>query len=54
MLRNRILTALVLIPLVVAGVLLASSEGLALAFGVIVVLGAREMARLGGLRRLLA
>ena len=54
MLRNRILTALVLIPLVVAGVLLASSEGLAMAFGVIVVLGAREMARLAGLRRLLA
>lgn len=54
MLRNRIITALVLIPLVVAGVLLASSDGLAVAFGGIVVLGAREMTRLAGLRQPLA
>ncbi len=50
MLLQRVLTALVLVPLVVAGVLLASRAGLALAFGAIVLLGAREMARLGGLR----
>lgn len=53
MLRIRILTAIVLIPLVVAGVLLLPSNVLALAFGVVVVLGAREMGRLGGLQGLL-
>lgn len=52
MLRNRILTALILIPLVVAGVLLAPSDMLALVFGAFVVLGAREMARLGGVENL--
>lgn len=52
MLRNRILTALILIPLVVAGVLLAPSDVLALVLGAVVVLGAREMARLGGIERL--
>ncbi|BAN68669.1 phosphatidate cytidylyltransferase [endosymbiont of unidentified scaly snail isolate Monju] len=50
MLLQRVLTALVLVPLVVAGVLLASRQGLALVFGGFVLLGAREMARLGGLR----
>lgn len=49
MLRNRILTALVLVPLVVAGVLLSSTGSLALASGLVVVLGAREMARLAGI-----
>jgi phosphatidate cytidylyltransferase len=52
MLRNRLLTALVLIPLIVVGVLLAPNDILALVFGLFVVLGAREMARLGGLRGL--
>lgn len=52
MLRNRILTALILIPLVVAGVLLAPSDVLALILGAVVVLGAREMGRLGGIERL--
>ena len=52
MLRNRILTALVLVPLVVAGVLWAPTRGLAIAFGLIVLLGGREMARLAGLRGL--
>ncbi len=50
MLLQRVLTALVLVPLVVAGVLLASRQGLALVFGGFVLLGAREMARLGGMR----
>ncbi len=53
MLGSRILTALVLIPLVVAGVLLAPSDTLALVFGAVVVLGAREMGRLGGIESLL-
>jgi len=53
MLRNRILTALILIPLVVAGVLMAPSNVLAVVFGLFVLLGAREMGRLGGLRGLL-
>jgi len=52
MLRNRILTALVLAPLVIAGVLLAPNDGLAAAFGAVVLLGAREMGRLGGLQSL--
>jgi phosphatidate cytidylyltransferase len=50
MLLARVLTALVLVPLVVAGVLLARSDLLALVFGLFIVLGAREMGRLGGLR----
>ncbi len=52
MLLARVLTALVLVPLVVAGVLLARNETLALAFGLFMLLGGREMARLGGLRPL--
>ncbi|RMG34660.1 MAG: phosphatidate cytidylyltransferase [Gammaproteobacteria bacterium] len=52
MLGLRILTALILVPLVVAGVLLASSPALGAAFGLFVVFGAREMARLGGLESL--
>jgi len=52
MLRNRILTAFVLIPLVVAGVLMAPTDMLRVVFGAITLLGAREMARLAGLERL--
>lgn len=52
MLRNRILTALVLAPVVIAGVLLAPNDVLAMAFAVVVLLGAREMGRLGGLQGL--
>lgn len=51
MLRNRILTALVLIPLVVAGVLMAPTDILGWVLGAITLLGAREMARLAGLER---
>lgn len=51
MLRNRILTAFVLIPLVVAGVLMMPTGLLGLVFGAITLLGAREMARLAGLGR---
>ena len=54
MLRNRLLTALVLIPLVVAGVLLAPNDVLAIVFGLFVLLGGREMGRLGGLQGLLS
>lgn len=49
MLLARLLTAIVLVPLVVAGVLLASSEALAAVLGLFVLLGARELGRLGGL-----
>ncbi len=52
MLRNRILTALVLAPVVIAGVLLAPNDVLAMAFALVVLLGAREMGRLGGLQGL--
>jgi len=50
MLRNRLITAVVLIPLVVAGILLIPSDVFALLIGVFVLLGAREWARLGGAR----
>lgn len=49
MLRRRILTAAVLVPLVVAAVLLLPSTAVAAVFGLIAVLGARELARLGGI-----
>jgi len=48
-LRARVATALVLIPLVVAGVLLLPTPWLATLLGLIVALGALEWARLGGL-----
>lgn len=50
MLLHRLLTAAVLIPIVVAGVLLAPSQALAIAIGLIVLIGAREMAVLCGLK----
>ncbi len=46
MLRDRILTALVLIPLVVAGVLYLDSLWLAAILGVLVVLGGNEFVRM--------
>ena len=49
MLRQRILTALALVPLVVAAVLYLPSWGFAVAIGLIVVLGMFEFARLGGI-----
>lgn len=49
MLRQRILTALVLMPLVVSGVLLLPSWGLAGLLALVVLLGADEWARLVGL-----
>ena len=50
MLAQRILTAAVLIPLVVGGVLYLPTFWIALAFGLIVLLGASEWARLTGIR----
>ena len=47
-LRNRVLTAAVLVPLVVAAVLLLPSWALALLFGLVALLGATELARLAG------
>jgi len=51
MLWQRVLTALVLAPLVVLGILFLPSELLAVVLGVLVLLGAHEMARLCRLRR---
>jgi len=50
MLWKRIITALVLIPVVVLGILYLETSMLALVLGVIVLLGAYEMARLANLR----
>ncbi len=50
MLRQRILTALVLIPLVVGAVLYLSSEALLILLAAVVALGGWEWARLAGLR----
>jgi len=50
MLWQRVLTALVLVPLVVAGILYMDTEVLAAVLGVIVLLGAYEMGRLANLR----
>lgn len=52
MLWQRVLTALVLVPLVVAGILLLDTGTLAVIFAAMLLLGAVEMARLGGLRGL--
>ena len=54
MLRNRVITALVLIPLVVAGILLLPSDVFSWAIGLLVLVGAREMSQLGGLQHLMA
>jgi phosphatidate cytidylyltransferase len=48
MLRNRILTAAVLVPLVVAAVLWLPSFAIALLFGLVAALGGAELARLTG------
>ena len=49
MLWQRVLTAMVLIPLVVAGVLMLDTAVLALIFGVIVLLGSYELGHLANL-----
>ncbi|MCB1801411.1 MAG: phosphatidate cytidylyltransferase [Gammaproteobacteria bacterium] len=49
MLWQRVLTALVLIPVVVGGILLLDTGILALVLGAVLLLGAWEMGRLGGL-----
>jgi phosphatidate cytidylyltransferase len=49
MLRQRLLTALILVPLVVAGILLLDNGSLAVAVGVMILVGAWEMARLANL-----
>jgi phosphatidate cytidylyltransferase len=49
MLRQRLLTALVLVPLVVAGILLLDNHSLAVAVGIMMLVGAWEMARLANL-----
>jgi len=54
MLRQRLLTALVLIPLVVAGILLLDNRSLAIAVGAMILVGAWEMARLANLADKLA
>lgn len=51
MLWQRALTALVLIPLVVSGILYLDNRMLASILAVMVLIGAYEMARLAGLRR---
>lgn len=48
MLRNRLITAAVLIPLVVAGILLMPSDAFGVVVGLLVLFGAREMAQLAG------
>lgn len=50
MLAQRILTAALLIPLVAGGVLYLPTFWMALAFGLVVLLGASEWARLAGIR----
>lgn len=54
MLWQRVLTALVLVPLVVAGILLLESRTLGLVLAAMLLTGAYEMARLAGLHRPLA
>jgi phosphatidate cytidylyltransferase len=49
MLWQRVLTALALIPLLVAGILLLDNRTLALILGAMLLVGAYEMARLAGL-----
>lgn len=53
-LRLRVITALVLAPLAIAGVLLLSTPGLALGLGLVCLLGVLEWTRLIGLRGSLA
>ncbi|MEO5344495.1 MAG: phosphatidate cytidylyltransferase, partial [Gammaproteobacteria bacterium SHHR-1] len=48
MLKQRLITALILVPAVVALVLLAPTPTLALLLGLVVLIGAQEWARLSG------
>ncbi|MEQ8798641.1 MAG: phosphatidate cytidylyltransferase [Salinisphaeraceae bacterium] len=50
MLKTRILTALVALPLVIAAILWLSTTGVALIVGVLLTLGAWEWSRLGSVR----
>lgn len=52
MLKHRILTALVLIPLVFWGIFSLSNEGMAYALGVIVLIGSWEWTRMIGIRKM--
>lgn len=54
MLKNRILTAIILMTLTVAGILLLSPDGFALAWGIIILLAAYEWSQLSGLKTPLA
>lgn len=54
MLWQRVITALVLVPLVVAGILYLDTGVLAAVIGVIVLIGAYEMARLANLHNRIA
>lgn len=49
MLKQRVITAVILVPLVIAGILLLDSDFLAILLGLVVLLGANEMALLAGL-----
>jgi phosphatidate cytidylyltransferase len=53
MLLHRVLTALILLPLVIAGVLYLPTDGFALLLAIVVLLGAIEWVRLAGLITLL-
>lgn len=50
MLKQRVITALILAPLVIAGVLLLPTETLAWLLALVVAVGAREWAALSGIR----
>ena len=50
MLRNRLITAAILIPLVVAGIFTLPPHLFAWVVGLLVLIGGREMGQLGGLR----
>jgi phosphatidate cytidylyltransferase len=52
MLKQRITTALILTPLVIAGVLLLSTDALSLLMSLVVAVGAREWAQLSGINQL--
>lgn len=50
MLKQRILTALILVPLVIAGILYLPVIGIALIFGLLMLMGAWEWSRLSGVQ----
>jgi phosphatidate cytidylyltransferase len=52
MLKSRVLTALVIAPLIIAGILFLSPDGFALAWGAVVLLAAFEWSDLTGLKGL--